>query len=932
MGNILKKFIYSITFLIILTGTCLVCKSTVSANESSVVRLKVGFYELDGFFGYDSNNNECGYGVDYLNEISKFSSVHFEYSYIRVKSWEDLYGLLKSGKIDIIMPVSEPLTSSDTVSYTTEDIMTTYHSIMTKKNRGDLYYEDYDGIDKMKIAITKDLLSFTGMESYLKSIEVYNNLVYYDNYNECKAALENNEVDGVISNVMDKTDDMKILSKFTVTHNYIVMKNSNPYYKDVNKALTELKLAEPTFQSDLNEKYFPERVYTPLGKYEINYLKNNKTLNVATYSDYKPISYYDNKTGKYKGIAIDLMNKVAEKLGIKFKYFSINTKNPYDMLENTRTDIVMPVYVDNVMFYKKYFIAKSLFDSDINYITKSSHGELDNSAKIAVVGKYKYVYDCMKKRTNYELVEYNTIEDACEAVSNGEVDAFATGTYTAKSILQSPRYKQLDIKEFDAITLPFGLAIRNDSILESALNKGIQLVTEDEQRGIISRDTAYNWSELSLYDKFYSYSDIIKFLLLLFVFTLIAVSMYINNKKKYIVQIQQKSEEAIRASHAKTDFLSRMSHEIRTPMNAILGMAAIGKSSTDINKKDECINQIIDSGNFLLQIINDILDMNKIEQNKIELNEEYVESMKFVGSIEEMLKANAKNYDVELRTDFSRYRSFLIKIDPLRTKQIYVNIINNALKFSEKGSFVEWNMGAEDIDDKHVHIHCEIKDYGCGMSKEFQEKMFAPFEQEYNEFTNKVQGTGLGLAIVKNLVDIMGGTIKCESEPNKGTTFILDFDREIHSIDEVKRDLENKAKADESILKGKNVLLAEDNEINAKVAIEILKAHGMNVEWAKDGQEAVDKYLQSAPGKYDVILMDVRMPKFDGMQATKRIRCSLHKGAKDIPIVAMTADAFDEDVKRTMQAGMNAHLTKPIDIKTLTSTLASLIITEQNKN
>ena len=288
-----------------------------------------------------------------------------------------------------------------------------------------------------------------------------------------------------------------------------------------------------------------------------------------------------------------------------------------------------------------------------------------------------------------------------------------------------------------------------------------------------------------------------------------------------------------------------------------------------------------------------------------------------------MLKANEKNYDVELRTDFSRYRSFLIKIDPVRTKQIYVNIINNALKFSDKGSFVEWNMGAEDIGENRVHIHCEIKDYGCGMSKEFQKKMFVPFEQEYNEFTNKVQGTGLGLTIVKNLVDMMDGTIECQSEPMKGTTFIIDFERDIQNIDEEKDNLEQKT--DESILEGKNVLLAEDNDINAAVAMEILKAHGMNVEWAKDGQEVVDKYLRSVKGEYDIILMDVRMPKLDGMQATKIIRNSSHEEAKDIPIVAMTADAFDEDIKRTMQAGMNEHLTKPIDIKVLISTLISLL-------
>ena len=926
MKNELRKFMYSIIVLMMFLGISLFYSDTASADESSIVKLKVGFYQLDNFFDYDSSGNECGYGVDYLNEISKFSSIHFEYSYIRVRSWEDLSEFLESGKLDIIMPVSEPLKTSSTgshFSYTTEDIMTTYHSIMTKKNRGDLYYEDYDSIGKMKIAITKKVINYTGMKSYLKSIKVYDNLIYFDDYNACKEALDNGKVDGLISNVMDLTSDMKILSKFSITHNYIVMKSINPYYKDLNKALTELKFAEPTFQNDLNKKYFPERIYTPLGKYEINYLKHNKTLNVATYADYRPISYYDKKSHKYKGIAIDLMDEVAENLGIKFNYFSIDTENPYDMLENTKTDIVMPVYVDNVMFYKKYFMTKILFNSNINYIIRSNHSELGSSARIAVVKKYKYVYDCIMKKTEYDIIEYDSVDDACDAVNDGAVDAFATGTYVAKAILQSPRYKQLDIKEFDEVTLPFGLAIHNDSILESALNKGIQLVTEDEQRNIINKDTAYNWSDLSLYDKFYSYSDVIAFILLIFIFTLIAVSMYINNKKKLIAQIQQKSDEAIKASRAKTDFLSRMSHEIRTPMNAILGMAEIGQSSNDINKKDECIDQILESGNFLLQIINDILDMNKIEQNKIELNEEYVDSLKFVGSIEEMLKANAKNYDVELRTDFSRYRSFLIKIDPVRTKQIYVNIINNALKFSEKGSFVEWSMGAEDIGENRVHIHCEIKDYGCGMSKEFQKKMFVPFEQEYNEFTNKVQGTGLGLAIVKNLVDMMGGTIECQSEPMKGTTFIIDFERDIQNIAEEKDNSEQRN--DESILEGRNVLLAEDNDINAAVAMEILKAHGMNVEWAKDGQEVVDKYLRSVKGEYDIILMDVRMPKLDGMQATKIIRNSSHEGAQDIPIVAMTADAFDEDVKRTMQAGMNEHLTKPINIKVLISTLMSLL-------
>ena len=918
-----SKFIYSIAICIMLTVVCMFYAERASAGKTSIVKLKVGYYPLDGFFEYDSNGEEYGYGVDYLNEISKFSSTHFEYSYIRVKSWEELSGLLRDGKIDIIMPVSESSKASDDLSYTTEDIMTTYHSIMTKKNRGDLYYEDYESINKMKIAVTEQLIDYLEMSSYLKTIKVYDNLVYYDDYNKCKEALDSGKVDGLISNIMDLTSDMKILTKFSVSHNYIVMKNSNPYYKDINKALIELKLAEPTFQNDLNAKYFPERVYTPLGKYELNYIKKNKKLNVATYTDYKPISYYDKKNKKFKGVAVDLLNKVGENLGIEFNYFPIDKKNPYDMLDDTKIDIVMPVYMDNKMFYREYFITKSLFDSDINFIAKSSSGELDNSARIAVVGKYEYIISCIKKKTSYKIIEYDTIKEACNAVNVGDVDAFATGTYVAKNIIQNPRYRQFDIKEFNTILLPFGLAIRNDSILESVLNKGIELITDDEKRIIVNKDTAYNWSELSLYDKFYSYIDVISFVILIFLFAVIGLYVYANSKKKYINQIQQKSEEAIKANRAKTDFLSRMSHEIRTPMNAILGMAKIAQSSDSIKKKDECIDQIIDSGNFLLQIINDILDMNKIEQNKVTLNEEFIDSREFLCSIQEMLKANAKNYNVELRIDFSKCESFLVKIDPLRTKQIYVNIINNAVKFSNSGSFVEWTIESENIDESHVHLHSEIKDYGCGMSKEFQEKMFVPFEQEYNEFTNKVQGTGLGLAIVKNLVDIMGGTIECQSEPMKGTTFILDFDREIQIVEQ---NLEvEEQQLDESILENKNVLLAEDNDINAAVAIEILKSYGMKVDWAKDGQEVVDKFLQSEMGKYDIILMDIRMPRLDGMQATRIIRGSSREGVDELPIVAMTADAFDEDVKRTMQAGMDAHLTKPIDIKELISTLISLI-------
>ena len=199
MRDIWAKLKFVCIICLLLSAVCIFHSDTASADELPTVKLKVGFCRLDGFFEYDSNGDECGYGVDYLNEISKFSSIHFDYSYIKVKSWEELSGLIKSGMIDIFMPVSESVKASSELSFTTEDIMTTYHAIMTKKNRGDLYYDDYNSIGRMKIAITKQLLDYVGMKPYLKSINVYKNLVYYDDYNECKQALDDEKVDGVIS-------------------------------------------------------------------------------------------------------------------------------------------------------------------------------------------------------------------------------------------------------------------------------------------------------------------------------------------------------------------------------------------------------------------------------------------------------------------------------------------------------------------------------------------------------------------------------------------------------------------------------------------------------------------------------------------------------------------------------------------------------------
>jgi signal transduction histidine kinase/CheY-like chemotaxis protein len=383
-------------------------------------------------------------------------------------------------------------------------------------------------------------------------------------------------------------------------------------------------------------------------------------------------------------------------------------------------------------------------------------------------------------------------------------------------------------------------------------------------------------------------------------------------------------DAAVLANKSKTDFLSRMSHEIRTPMNAILGMSRLGEEATADESIVSYFKDINASGNYLLGLINDILDMSRIEQGKMDIINKYEETEEMIRSIEVVIRplAEAKNIDFNINTSGSMPP--WIHVDKLRAQQVYINILNNAVKFTEAGGKVEWDINCEMIGENKAKFVMNISDTGCGMSESFLERIFEPFAQEQNSLVNARQGTGLGLAIAKSIVEKMGGTITVASKIGIGTTFTIELVRDCKQVNS-QASISQETEDMKTILDGKKVLLCEDHPLNTLVATKLLEKVGITVVTAENGSVGVDVFAASEENEFNAVLMDIRMPVMDGLEATTKIRALNRQDAKSVPIIAMTANAFAEDKTLSKSAGMNEHLSKPIEPQILYKTLADYI-------
>ena len=382
------------------------------------------------------------------------------------------------------------------------------------------------------------------------------------------------------------------------------------------------------------------------------------------------------------------------------------------------------------------------------------------------------------------------------------------------------------------------------------------------------------------------------------------------------------------ASKAKSTFLSNMSHDIRTPMNAIIGFATLALDDIRDGKKvEDYLSKILSSSKHLLGLINDILDMSRIESGKVVLEEQETDLVTTLQELQSIMEGQAKERKLKLHVDYSNLRDRHVYCDKTRLNQVMFNLLANAVKFTSEGGSIWLTMSqlepTYEVEDRAIY-EIRVKDTGIGMDKEFIKHIFEPFERERTSTVSKIQGTGLGMAITKNIVDMMGGTIEVESQKGVGTEFIIRLELRLQAEARVANEDGTKQHGHaEGVAEfaGKRLLLAEDNELNREIACMLLSKYGFVIDTAENGQEAVDLVAASAPDYYDLVLMDIQMPVMDGHEATRRIRNLKDKELAKVPVVAMTANAFDEDRKAAKECGMNGFISKPINMQEVVQAL-----------
>ena len=929
--NLLQRYVSHGIAIGLLVFIMLAFNLSVLARTSEKRVLRVAFPQVDGMSWTAEDGTHHGMLVDYLNEIAKYTG--WEYEYIDTNRQTVLNEFI-AGQYELMggnyyIPALEKY-----YAYPNYNMGYSRSLLLARSDDRSIHSYDLESMNGKTIGVYENAReNIRRLKEFMAINGLYCNIRYYKQEDMVGKIglypyLAKGEIDLLLNNVAHISDSVRVVVAYDSQPYYIV---TNPGNKEVldglNMALERILDANPNFAAERYAVNFPDRlVNIQLSDRDLEYVNERKTITVAVPENWYPLYCKETPLKNHTGIMADVLDEIKSFTGLRFSYvYAKNYADAIRLIQQGDADILGFFLGDENDAAQLGLALSASYVSANNIIVRNKACSYPAPGLVgALVENQRLPSGISVEKIRF----YPSIKEALFAVNNGEADfIYGLSSRMEQDIL---RYHFTNLAPVtlvnDQSTISFALPIPVDPDLLTILNKAINNLSESERTVIRNRNLeSIGVSEFSLTDFIYAnplqFMFIVMFVLsVLFTALLLAIGA---RMKATVIQGNLKRAEA--ANLAKSEFLSRMSHEIRTPMNGIVGMSTIAMQNIDnTDKIKDCLEKVIMSSKHLLALINDVLDMSKIESGKVELRHESFNFRAFLQDFENLYGEQAKSKGISYETILASDLEVQIIGDSLRLNQVLSNLLSNALKFTPAKGMIKLRVSKTGEDQENVYLRFEVIDTGCGIAEENYDKIFESFEQENVDVTYKYGGTGLGLSIVKRFTGLMGGGIHVTSVQGSGSTFTVDLP--FGKIKESgkptrfsdingRNDLAKDCYAVDYDFKGKRILLVEDNELNREIAEELIGVTGASVESAEDGVQAVEMFKESAEGYYDLILMDVQMPHMDGYEATRCIRALGRSDAQKVPIFAMTANAFAEDVQKSREAGMNAHISKPLNIR-----------------
>ena len=926
---------------ILMTMLLLTALLSLSASAAETVsqheRVRVGFFAMDGYHMMDENGNRSGYGYDFLRLMARYWDVDYEYVGYD-KSWEEMQQMLIDGEIDMVTSARRTPEREELFDFSRP--IGTNNGILTVRSDNSTIVEGkYSTYDGMRVALLRGNSRNDEFAEYARTKGFTYKSVYFDSAEEIAEALQNGTVDAIVTSSLRKMNNERILEKFGSSDFYVIVKKGNTeLLNQVNYAIDQMNAAEGNWKTTLYNKNYESTdaknlEYTEEEKRIIAQYSKDNPLHILCDPTRYPYSYTEN--GEVKGILPDYFRKIADYAGLSYEFLVPATRDEYIAYQSAKGTVDISIDArldtDNYAETKGWGLTAPYITMRMARVTRR---DFDGNIHVVTTVNQtasKSIEDAVAPGA--EKLMCSTRQEMMEAVRNGKADAAFVYYYMAQAFVNSDTTGTMTYTLLEQPTFSYRMVVSSteNHALAGILTKAMYAMPDNLVEDLATQYTTYKATNLTLADMIRLHPvtvvAIIVFISWMAV-TMIIIVNRLRTRRKLQLAAQQKAkemavlaEQAQAASKAKSTFLSNMSHDIRTPMNAIIGFTNIALHQDSVPEMHNCLKKIEESSDHLLSLLNDVLDLSRIESGKVEFSPVPANITAVTDSVIEIVKGMLLNRELNFEVHREPLQNPYVMTEPVRIREILVNILNNAVKFTKDGGTIRFDAGNRPgADAQHIVICYRIKDTGIGMSEDFQKKIFDEFAQEENGVRTQYKGTGLGMPISKKYIELMGGTITVDSRKGVGTTFTVEIPMEVTNAEKVEK---TKPLVQHNDLKGIKVLLAEDNDLNAELATILLEDLGMTVTRAADGQEVVDLFAEHPAGTYDIILMDIMMPKMDGHQAAKEIRAMYadRPDAEEIPIIALSANAFSEDVQASLDAGMNGHVSKPLNMEEVTKVI-----------